>query len=280
MLHKLSLVHQHHNTIFYPQSLADFKDNEIDVISKVAANKRLGMSTPDAVAAVESYAMLSPDQKATLNRKTKEIATENTTRLGDQVSDHAGYDIPWWPVDPDTPPFMDSEYTAMVKRHLPDVGFDMKVAQNLAFADVTKRWQLTDINGDHEIMKFAPQGKTELVRKSIAKQYKGVMPELEQLTDGRAMSKNIRISSDQLTAIQVSRGIKPTYQAFVVLDKDTGEIFKLPRFSWDSEQSKKDEKARLTEEGKVARAKRNKKQAAVKENKSTVSKGRIAGMKL
>ncbi|MBL4588297.1 hypothetical protein JKY79_03050 [Candidatus Babeliales bacterium] len=239
---------------YAPQSLADFKDNEIDVVSKVAANMRLGMSSPDAIAAVNSYAQLSPDQKATLSRKSKEIAGENTTALDDKIGDHPAYDIPWSVFEPDIPIFMDSEYTAMVKRHLPDVGFDMAVAQNMAFADVSKRWQLTDINGDHALMKFAPQGKTEVIRRQISKQYKDLMP------DGMAV-KDVRIASDSLTAIQVSRGLEPTYQAFVSQD---GEAVPLPRFSWDAKQAKANEKARLVAEGKKSRVKRKEKVARIK----------------
>lgn len=238
---------------FAPQSLNDFKPNEIDVLEKVAANMRLGIDTPSAIAAVTSYSTLSPDQKATLNRNSKVMAGENTTSLDEQISDHPAYDVPWSIFDPEMPAFMDSEFSAMVSRHLPDVGFDMKVAQKLAFADVAKRWQLSDINGDHELMKFAPQGKTEVIRSAITKQYKGVMAEISQLTDGRATAKNIRIASDSMTAIQVSRGMKPSYTAFVVVDSDTGEIVKLPRFIWDSAAANIAEKAKLVQKGKDAR---------------------------
>ena len=234
---------------YAPQSLLDFKENEIDVISKVAANMRLGMGTPDAIAAVNSYEQLSPDMKATLARKSKEIAGENSSALDDQISDHPAYDVPWSIFDPDVPTFMDSEYTAMVKRHLPEVGFDMKVAQNMAFADISKRWQLTDVNGDHALMKFAPRGKTEIVRRHIGNQYRGTLPE-------GITPKNVRIASDQLTALQVSRGIEPTYQAYAVIDADTGEVAPLPRFVWDSKKARKDEQSRLINEAKKERAKR------------------------
>lgn len=256
---------------YAPQSLLDFKPNEIDVVEKVAANRRLGMSTPDAIAAVESYDMLSPDQKATLNRNSKVIATDNTAALADQVSSHAAYDIPWNPFNPDVPMFMDSEYTASVTRHLPDVGWDMKVAQNLAFADVAKRWQLTDVNDRNEIMKFAPMGKTEVVRRAITSQYKEVMPEIKKLTEGRANSSGVRIASDSLTAIQVSRGLKPTYQAYVVLDEDTGEVVALPRFTWDSDAANKAEKVRLAKEGQIERERRTAAKAESDANRHTTS---------
>tara|TARA_Y100000034_G_scaffold123003_1_gene169199 strand:- start:6095 stop:8164 length:2070 start_codon:yes stop_codon:yes gene_type:complete len=225
---------------YAPQSLKDFDDNEVDVIRQVAANMRLGMNPSDAIEQVRRYEMMTPEQKAVLKQNASTMAESNAAALSERIGDYDGYDVPWSPFNPNIPAFMQSEFDAKTEKYLPQVGYNAKAAQNMAFTDITTKWRLTDINGDSTIMKNAPVGPKDVIRGEITRQYKAELSELNQLfPDMRVMGKHIRISSDQLTELQIEAGQKPTYLAYIITDEETGEMQVLKRFTWDSQKATK-----------------------------------------
>lgn len=210
---------------YAPQSLSDFNDNEVDVVRRTAANIRLGMTPADAVEQVRRYENMTPQQKAALKEQSKTIKENNTAALVAMANDQESYKLPygWVPFAkgvPDVPAFMSAEFDAKVNRYLPQVGYQLPVAQRMAFTDITKDWQRTDINGEWRLMKNAPQAPTEQIRSLVAEQY--------------GQDSGITILSDSLTQLQLDNGKPVTYQAFRVIDPDTQEIEILPRFKWDA----------------------------------------------
>lgn len=218
---------------YAPESLADFTGPDVEYIDNVAANVRLGMDIPSAVASVEKYKSLSPEQQATLKRESKDLWDDNQAKLLDMISDFPSYDVPWSVSNPEPNSFMQQEYDALVKRFAPSMGYDIPAAQQKAFHQLTKSWSLSDVNGDWKLMKFMPKAPTGDVRAEIAEAYKGKVAEFKEKLGKTIQYKDIKIVSDSLTQIQIERGMKPTYQAFVVTDADTGEVEMLPRFEWD-----------------------------------------------
>lgn len=239
---------------YAPESLKDFADSDVDVIEDVAANVRLGMDIPSAVATHQKWASLTPDQKRVLKDNARTAWDTNNAMLDELVSAHPAYDKPWSISSPEVSSVMRHEFDSLVERLLPTVGFDMPVAQRKAFGRIAKSWSMTDINGDYKLMKNMPIAPTEDVRKQIKGTYSGYMGSLAEKTGKEYNPSDIRIASDSLTQIQINRGEKPTYQAFIVLDEETQEIEMLPRFQWDGEKASKERRAKILEKAKQERA--------------------------
>ena len=223
---------------YAPQSLDDFTDNEVSIVRRTAANIDLGMNPGEAIAAVKEYDAMTPQEKASYSSAMKTVETDSRGVLFDMASDHPGYNkrgaLDWISnaVSKDQiPQFMVSDFNAAVQRYMPTNGFNLAVSQRLAFEDVTKKWQLTDINGKWQYMKNAPQAPTEQIRGLVVDQYQTKIAELG------IKPEQIMIFSDQTTQIQLNNGNKPTYAAMAVLDEDTGTMEQLPRFQWDSNQA-------------------------------------------
>ncbi len=238
---------------FAPESLKDFSDGDVDVLENVAANVRLGMDLPSAIATTQKWASLTPDEKRTLKDNARKAWDANNAKLDELVSDHPSYDKPWSVSSPEVSSVMRQEYDSLVERILPTVGFDMAVAQQKAFGRLTKSWTMTDINGDYKLMKNMPVAPTQDVRDEIKSSYSSYMGELAAKTGREFSESDVKIMSDSLTQIQLNRGEKPSYQAFVVLDADTQEIEMLPRFQWDANKVSKQRKEKLMKEAEAER---------------------------
>ncbi len=243
---------------YAPQSLNDFNDNEVDVIKQVAARIDMGVNPADAVEQVRRLDMMTPQQKVALKGMSKEILKNNEQALAEMSNDQESFKTPWGWVPfkqgtPDLPMFMKSEFDASVESYMPQTGFDIKAAQRMAFNDIVKRYDKTDINGDYQIMKYAPKAPTEQVRSLVADTYKGQLGEINAKY-GRGLKFNdIKIQSDQLTEQQIQRGLPPTYRAFVITDPETNTMEELPRFKWDPIKAAESRRASLLNDAKVKR---------------------------
>lgn len=238
-----------------PESLDDFSQGEVDYIEDIAANVRLGMDIPAAVEAVKRWRSLSPQERAALDRNSKLIVESNSTRLKDQISNHPAYDIPWSFKDPEPNSFMIQEYESLVQRYLPSVGFNIGVAQNKAFGEISKKWRLTNINGDYSLMKNMPSAPVEDVRSEMKEQYKGQLGEFNQFYGRQFKHKDIKIFSDALTEIQMNNGEIPTYAAYLMVDEENGVIEALPRFTWDAEAVTEKRRNKIIQEAQAEREK-------------------------
>lgn len=243
---------------YAPQSLNDFNDNEVDVIKQVAARMDMGVNAPDAVEQIRRLDMMTPQQKVALKGMSKEILKNNEQALADLSNDQESFKTPWGWVPfkqgvPDLPMFMKSEFDAYVESYMPQTGFDIKTAQRMAFNEIAKRYDRTDINGKDEIMKYPPKAPTEQVRSLVADTYKGQLGEINK-NYGRGLKfGDIKIQSDQRTELEIMRGLKPTYRAFVITDPETNTIEELPRFQWDPEKAAKSRRDSLLQEAKAKR---------------------------
>ncbi len=237
---------------YAPESLNDFSDNDVDVLENVAANVRLGMDLPSAIATTQKWASLTPDEKRTLKDNARKSWDANNAALDDMVSSHPAYDKPWSIRSPEVSGVMRQEFDSLVERVLPTVGFDMAVAQRKAFGRIAKSWSMTDVNGDYKLMKNMPIAPKEDVRSAISSAYKGYLDALKT-TGVEYSDSDIKIASDSLTQIQLNRGEKPTYQAFVVLDPETQEIEILPRFEWDPKKIESERKEKILNEARQKR---------------------------
>lgn len=243
---------------YAPQSLNDFHDNEVDVIKQVAARIDMGVNSADAVEQVRRLDMMTPQQKVALKGMSKEILKNNEQALADMSNDQESFKVPgaWIPFKkgvPDLPMFMKYEFDASVESYMPQTGFDIKAAQRMAFNDTAKKYERTDINGEYQLMKYAPKAPTEQIRSLIASSYKGQLGEINQ-RHGRGLKFNdIKIQSDQLTEQQIQRGLTPTYRAFVTTDPETNTIEELPRFKWDPAKAAEARRTQLLDEAKAKR---------------------------
>lgn len=243
---------------YAPQSLNDFNDNEVDVIKQVAARMDMGVNAPDAVEQIRRLDMMTPQQKVALKGASKEILKNNEQALAEMSNDQESFKNPWGWVPfrqgvPDLPMFMRSEFDAYVESYMPQTGFDIKTAQRMAFNEIAKRYDRTDVNGKNEIMKYPPKAPTEQIRSLVADTYKGQLGEINK-NYGRGLKfDDIKIQSDQRTELEIMRGIKPTYRAFVITDPETNTIEELPRFQWDPEKAAKSRRDNLLKEAKAKR---------------------------
>ncbi|QGH73621.1 MAG: structural protein [Podoviridae sp. ctpVR23] len=239
---------------YAPESLQDFSETDVNVIEDVAANVRLGMDIQSAVATRQTWASMTPDEKKTLKDNARMAHDSNMAVLDDLVSSHPSYDKPWSTSSPEVSGVMRQEYDSLVERLLPTVGFDIAVAQRKAFGRITKSWSMTDINGEYKLMKNMPAAPVEDVRKQMKSVYGQYTTSLSERTGKEYKESDIKLVSDSLTQIQLNRGEKPTYRAFIVLDEETQEIEMLPRFEWDGEKASKERRAKILEKAKQERS--------------------------
>ena len=213
---------------YAPQSMKDFKDADLDVISRVAANIDLGMSPGDAIEAVRMWESMTPQQRAALEKNNKIFEEENVSALETKISDSEMYQgggiFGFFRGVPDVPPMMQSEYSSAVEKYLPSVGYSTQVAQQMAFQDISKKWHRTEINGKPELMKNAPQGPVDSVQALRDATYADSVKELSSTYGSDLSTEDVKIVPDQLTAIQIERGDKPSYRAYVVVDKETQQV--------------------------------------------------------
>jgi len=239
---------------YAPNSLEDFKEGEVNFIEDVAANVRLGMDVTSAVAAVESWKSLTPQERSVLSKNSVMMKESNSKMLADQISSHPAYDIPWSVFDPEPTMIMTSEYESLVQRYLPTVGFNVSVAQNKAFSEMSKSWSLTDINGSWSLMRDMPRVPSEQIRSSISEIYGEDLARISDYQGMKISPNSVKIYSDALTRIQINRNEKPSYRAYVVLDEENGIIEELPRFEWDAKSNADNRRQRYLDEAQQRRA--------------------------
>ncbi|AZS06564.1 structural protein [Alteromonas phage ZP6] len=242
---------------FAPQSMKDFSDSDLDVISRVAANMDLGMPAGDAIEAVRYWEAMTPQQKAALEKNSRVFEEDNIKALDDKVGDSELYQgggiFGFFQGTPDIPPLMQTEYSSAVEKYLPSAGYNTAVAQQLAFNDMSKRWHRTEVNGRPQMMKNAPEGPVESVRAMIRQQYTGSLARVRETYGGNIKYDDIQLASDQLTALEIEAGKTPTYRVYVVVDKDTQQIEFLERFSWDSNKAAEARRDEILKEAQAAR---------------------------
>lgn len=242
---------------YAPQSMKDFSDSDLDVISRVAANMDLGMPAADAIEAVRSWEAMTPQQKASLEKNSRVFEEDNIKALNDKVGDSELYQgggiFGFFQGTPDIPPLMQTEYSSAVEKYLPSAGYNTSVAQQLAFNEMSKRWHRTEINGRPQMMKNAPEGPVESVRAMVRQQYTGSLSRVRETYGGSVKYEDIQLASDQLTALEIEAGKTPTYRAYVVVDKDTQQIEFLDRFVWDSNKAAEARRQEILSDGKYYR---------------------------
>lgn len=242
---------------FAPQSMKDFSDSDLDVISRVAANIDLGMPAGDAIEAVRQWESMTPQQRAALEKNSRVFEEDNIKALSDKVGDSELYQgegiFGFFQGTPDVPPLMQTEYSAAVEKYLPSAGYNTAVAQQLAFNDMSKRWHRTEINGRPQMMKNAPDGPVDSVRGLVRQQYTGSLARVRETYGGNIKYDDIQLASDQLTALEIEAGKTPTYRAYVVVDKDTQQIEFLDRFVWDANAAAAARREQILEDAKIAR---------------------------
>lgn len=239
---------------YAPQSMADFSDNDVDTLARVAANMELGMPPADAVESVKMWESMTPQQRDALRNNNAALEQSNVEVLKDKISDspifQGGSFFGMTYGVPEVPLTMEAEFGAAVQKYLPTVGYSIPVAQQMAFGEISKKWTRTEVNGQAEIMKNAPNGPIEDIRAQIKAQYKGQM--------GNRKFSDIRISSNQLTALDLANGRNPRYRAYIITDPETQEIEFLDDFTWDPKAAAENRKAEIMEQARAARERRQK----------------------
>lgn len=258
---------------YAPEALADFKEGDIGYIEKIAANMQLGMDVPSAVETVRSYDALSPTQRSTLRQAAATMGTANAEALGNMISDHPSYDKPWSIFDLEAPAFMAGEFDSLVQKNLPVVGFNTQAAQRMAFNTLTRKWNMTDVNGDYEIMKYPPQAPAEQVRSLVATEYSSHLLQYTEAYGKQFREEDIKLRSDSLTEIQIRQGKKPTYMAYIVTDEETQTIERLPRFTFDPEAAAEARRQKILKEAQEFRP------LAI-EQEERIKRGEIGGLTL
>lgn len=256
---------------YAPEALADFKEGDVTFIEKVAANMQLGMDISSAVETVRSYDALTPEQKTALRQNAAQLSSANADALSDMVGSQPSYDIPWSVFEPDVPAFMASEFDALVQKNLSVTGYNVEAAQRTAFNTLTRKWRMTDINGDYEIMKNAPNAPTEQLRQMISSNYRGMLTQYTEAYGRKYTPKDIKIKSDSLTEILIRQGKKPTYMAYIVTDPDTQTIEVLDRFEFDPKKAAAERRDQILVEAQESRER-------ALEHRAKIARGEIGGI--
>lgn len=241
---------------YAPTSLRDIPDSDINFISNVAANMRLGMDSASAVEATRRYEQMTPQEREAKRRMATEMRDGNRSRLQDQLKNSPHLRRPGWNPfrsQPEPGMIMQSEYDMYVERYLPQSGYDISVAQSRAFTELQKHWSATDINGDWRIMKNMPQAPTDQIRSLISTEYQSNLSQLSEAYGEQIGADRIRIYSDTLTELQQLDGDLTSYVAYAIIDEENDVIHELPRFTWDPEAAAESRRDEILEQGRKLR---------------------------
>lgn len=177
-----------------PTSLKDINQGT-ELVRTVAANLSLGMSGPDATQTAIEWSQVDDTRKEAIKEVYKASAQTNAGALQDLVSDSAELDIPWSLFEAQTPLTMQIQFDGLVEQYITTTGGDIAAAQQKAFGDIRGQWSLTNINGDYSLMKNAPIGNVDSMKRSIKRDY----------------GEGAVIRADALTEIQSNEGVNPSY---------------------------------------------------------------------
>lgn len=103
---------------------------------------------------------------------TRKLREPNPQRLRTLLTGEDRFNPPGFAGTPSTPRALQMEFDASVERYYPYTGGDLKAAQELAFRDVRRTWGLSTVNGQPELLKYAPEAMfpglpVEVVRADI-----------------------------------------------------------------------------------------------------------------
>lgn len=188
-----------------PTALKDI-NNGTDLVRTVAANLSLGMSGSDAAQTAIEWSQMDQVKRDAIKQVYKQTVKAEPGALKDLVSSSAQFDIPWSWFNPEVPLTMQTQFDMLTEQYVPTTGGNVAAAQQKAFGDIKAQWFLTDINGDSELMKYAPQGNEDIMKRAIRSDY----------------GENSIIRSDSLTEIQMNEGVSASYH--VTRSGETPEI--------------------------------------------------------
>ena len=193
-----------------PASMDQLPESDMADINYFVDGMNLGINP---VAIQENLAKLkgrTPEQlqaaKAVVaDRKT--FTDENAGAFDDVIKDVTGR--PWFGAFRDVPtkgkidnsPAYNearTHYDMLVRRWTPVLG-DVQMARQAANREIKKQYQTTKINGDWQLMKYAPKTDKQI---------------------SSYLGEGASIASDRITAMQIADGIEPTYAARRVLPED------------------------------------------------------------
>lgn len=200
-----------------PQSMKDVTPDSVAIVAAVSANMRLGMDDAEAVASVQAWEAM-PDTRQEAVKTAVRLGTDDgRIKFKDMINDYEQYNVPWTTAEIEPTMTMDIEFSRLTEKYLSVTG-DMAAAQVMAFDKITSSWQLTNINGDYQYMKFAPQGDSEQIRQDLENTY----------------GPNVMIQSDPATELQMLDGQKPTYRVY----KKQHDPDPLPKEGWKEDFEK------------------------------------------
>lgn len=111
------------------------------------------------------------------------------------------------------------------------------------------------------------------MRSSIRATYAEPLKQFSEHYGREFTASDVVIRSDSLTEIQLRRGQKPTYMAYVVTDEETQTIERLGRFEWDAKSAADQRRNKILKEAQTARE-------SALEQRERIARGEIGGSTL
>lgn len=207
-----------------PQTLADLSTKDLALFDTVAEMQRAGVPVEQAVEVARGNTTRNDaERQALVDRYKQDIKDDgdnNLAALQDQL-DSSDYDQSWFSGAPAASPAMQGEYDRLVAEFYQFNGGDLASARTLAFKSLQRTWAPTSINGDDQIMRYAPDKDTGIpadrLRESLADELKPL---------GVDSIDNVRIVSDNITA-RSQRGGR-SYGVYTVDDNGLPEVVRGP----------------------------------------------------
>lgn len=141
-----------------PTLQAEFAQKDVDLAVAINENSRLGMAPDEAIAlAVESLSVnesVREDRKSEFGRMLKDKEVRPDKLLKDFMDEH--FDPGILAAEPDAPPQMQADYEKLLigayQRH-----GEIEPAKQAASATLRSIWGRSRVNGNLEVVKFAPE---------------------------------------------------------------------------------------------------------------------------
>ncbi len=246
-----------------PQALNDFSADDIAIGKQIAGMVRDGIAPDRAVEMSEQLTKMSPE----VIKMRKDALSANQGRLSNAGLDEVSYDaqgLSWFGRMFGTPDIDDAakaEFRRDYERAYILTGDD-KAARKTAASIVKRTWGQSEINGQSQLMKYAPEtvygvldkasADAEWMRKQLLEDVKAVPSAKDVPPD------NITLAPDAQTARDLTYMVmtKNANGEFIPLENSAGKTlrwrpdFKASPKSKDAEKRKKDaiEKARIEQD--------------------------------
>lgn len=186
-------------------------------------NEAVAAGTPSDVAVnvarQQTFDLSEAERKAYAERyKGADAAKDNGAALRSFLDSDDRYDRRWFGGAPETPPALQGEFAQGVERYFAYTGGDLDKARQLAWRDVRRTWGYSEVNGQPQLLKYAPEAMfpgltSDVVRADMAEAARtiGVDPAGVQLVPARETGRtNGRVWHlgvvDEYGALDIVRG--------------------------------------------------------------------------